>query len=63
MIRRLLSLKTRIHNQNLVATIVGFCPAIVDNVPLVCAGMCLKKIAWLMMGYFGGELVYTLFFG
>jgi Na+/H+ antiporter NhaD/arsenite permease-like protein len=106
-------LEDHIHSQNLIATIIGLCSAIVDNVPLVaaCTGMydlnhfatdhpfwefiayCtgtggsvliigsaagvaamgmenigffwyLKKISWLaLIGYFGGALVYILFFG
>jgi Na+/H+ antiporter NhaD/arsenite permease-like protein len=106
-------LEDHVHNQNLIATIIGLCSAIVDNVPLVaaCTGMyglnhfptdhpfwefiayCtgtggsvliigsaagvaamgmenigffwyLKKISWLaLIGYFGGALVYILFFG
>jgi Na+/H+ antiporter NhaD/arsenite permease-like protein len=105
-------LDDHIHNQNFIATIIGLCSAIVDNVPLVaaCTGMydlnhfqmdhpfweliayCtgtggsvliigsaagvaamgmenigffwyLKKISWLALtGYFGGALVYILFF-
>jgi Na+/H+ antiporter NhaD/arsenite permease-like protein len=105
-------LEDHIRNQHIIATVIGLCSAIVDNVPLVaaCMGMydlnhfptdhpfwefiayCtgtggsvliigsaagvaamgmenipffwyLKKISWLsLIGYFGGALVYILFF-